>query len=182
MPSNVERWLPVVGWEGLYEVSDQGRVKSLDRVVMQANGKTRSLRGKVLKAGVNSEGYLVVRPSRAPRVKTLKVAAIVAAAFIGPRPAGLVILHGEGGKLDNSLSNLSYGTCKENEADKLRDGTHNRGERHACAKLTREQVLFARKEAASKPSEVIARLAKQWGVHQGTLRQAVRGENWGWLS
>jgi hypothetical protein len=177
-----EVWRPVVGWEGVYEVSDLGRVKSLARVVMRSNGRPQRCKERILKASRNHDGYYKVRLICAPRDKTCKVATLVALAFIGPRPEKQVVRHGPGGQLDDSLANLCWGTEKENAADKLRDGTHNRGEQNSGAKLTQEQVLLARKEAASKPRGAIARLAKEWGVHHETLRQAVIGKNWGHLN
>jgi hypothetical protein len=176
-----EVWRPVVGWEGLYEVSDWGRVKSLARVVPRSNGRRQKVRERILKAGRNSDGYFMVRLICTPKAKTYKVATLVALAFIGPRPEKQVVRHGLGGQLDDSLANLCWGTEKQNMADKIRDGTHARGEQNGGVKLTKEQVLLARREAGSNPRGVIARLAKQWGVHHETLRQAVRGKTWGWL-
>ena len=106
---------------------------------------------------------------------------MVAEAFIGPRPPGLEVLHGDGGKLDNSLPNLRYGTPVDNAADRIRDDTHNRGERNYNAKLTREQVLLARQLAATGPRGTRSRLAREWGVHRATVNDAVRGARWAWL-
>jgi hypothetical protein len=93
----------------------------------------------------------------------------------------LLVLHGRGGVLDNRLSNLRYGTYEENEADKLADGTHQLGERNNRAKLTREQVLIARRLVASGPKGTCSRLARGWGVSPEALSYAVRGKNWAWL-
>ena len=125
-----ELWLPVTGYEGLYEVSSWARVKSLHRAITHCDGRVRQYPGKVLKPAPNAKGYLTVSLCKNGVSTTHAIHSLVAAAFIGPRPPGLQVLHGSAGQHNNSPSNLSYGTPKENEADKLRDGTHTRGERN----------------------------------------------------
>lgn len=107
-----EIWLPVVEYEGLYEVSNLGRVRSLDRIDVVS----RRLKGRVLKQALNSRGYLhVVLCNVKP--KTHLVHSLVAVSFIGPRPDGHDVCHGPAGKLDNSVENLSYGSRRKNSAD-----------------------------------------------------------------
>lgn len=111
-----EEWRPVVDFEGLYEVSDKGRVKSLPR----AGG--RQLPEYVLKPYLSSKdphrAYLNVHLRNAEgRAVTRKVHRLVAEAFIGPLPPGQVVRHGLGGPSDNRLENLCYGTTAQNVAD-----------------------------------------------------------------
>ena len=82
-----ERWLPVVGWEGLYEVSDLGRVRSLPR---------NTTRGRVLRANPAANGYRQATVFRQGHPKSVYVHHLVAEAFIGPRPEGLEIRHLDG--------------------------------------------------------------------------------------
>jgi hypothetical protein len=171
-----------VGWEGLYEISDQGRVKSLDRVVMRSNGNPQRWKERILKPGPSTYGHLFVSLHKNGAGRSRSVHSLVAEAFIGPRPDGLQVCHGEGGKLDNSLANLRYATPVENHADRLRDGTHNRGEGSYQAKLTAEQVKEARRLVATGPKGTQARLAKEWGVGRPALNQAVKGISWSWLT
>lgn len=120
-----ELWRPVVGWEAQYEVSNRGRVRSLNRLVNAGNrnGSKRlnRIKGMVLKGTPDRDGYLKVnlRDGRGG-VKTRVVHALVAEAWIGPRPLGYDVCHGPGGTRDNSLSNLRYDTRAANEADKRR--------------------------------------------------------------
>jgi len=181
MQSIVEQWLPVVGFEGLYEISNWGRVRSLDQVVMRSDGRTRRAEGRILKPSDNGSGYLVVNLCKNGVRAQRKVHSLVAAAFIGPRPAGQQVRHGKNGKLDNRPENLSYGTIAENMADKLRDGTHTRGKRNGLAKLTEEMVLEARRLDATGPRGTLTRLARDWGVTQSALHHAVNGRSWSWL-
>ena len=173
-----ELWRPVIGWEGFYEVSDLGRVKSLARTTC----KGVEIRERILRQVVGSNGYLKVGLRANGKGATKSVHGLVAAAFIGPRPSGLVVLHDTGGSLDNRLANLSYGTQAKNMGpDRLRDDTHIRGERNYQAKLTAEQVLEARRLVAANPKQTRAILARQWGVTYSTLNNAVNGRTWTWL-
>jgi hypothetical protein len=100
---------------------------------------------------------------------------LVAEAFIGPRPDGMVVCHGAAGPLDNSAANLSYGTQAQNMADKRRDGTEQVGETHPRAKLSNEQVVEIRARAASTP---LRQLAREFCVSQRTIQLIVRRKNW----
>ncbi len=180
MQSSVERWLPIFGWEGLYEVSSQGRVRSLDRVVAYKNGATRAWPSRILKPSQRG-GYLRVQLSRPGNLVDRSVHDLVAGAFLGPRPEGLIVLHGKGGRHDNSVANLSYGThAKNNGEDRIRDGTDLRGERNHRSTLTPEVVLYARAERAKGRS--VRAIARELGRPYNSLWRAVAGHNWGWLS
>ena len=117
------RWLPVVGSPG-YEVSDHGDVKSWHR-----NTKI----GRILKQSPDHDGYPSVGLYDSNRVrKTTKVATIVALAFLGSRPAGLVVRHLDGDKNNSSVDNLAYGTVAENIQDQMLHGTHRQTSKTHC--------------------------------------------------
>lgn len=136
---SAEIWKPVRGHEGAYEVSDHGRVKSLGRTVWRKVGKgsapDRPLpvyhAGRVLRPGRSSNGYLTVHLGG----KSVPVQWLVAEAFIGPRPEGLLVLHGDGDRQNNRPQNLRYGTSLENAADKAAHGRETRGSQYRSAKL-----------------------------------------------
>lgn len=121
---STERWLPVVGWEGLYEVSNFGRVRSIDRVVKGRHGPTR-YKGRVLRPGRNKTApYFMVQLAETgrKRKKHCYVHDLVLAAFVGPKPAGMEVCHGRNGQQDNSLDNLRYDTRSANAQDRLAFG------------------------------------------------------------
>ena len=120
-----ERWRDVVGYEGLYQVSDLGRVRSLDRIVRNSRGGTWKQKGCILQSFPgNQRGYLSVNLYRNGIQRKIYVHQLVALIFIGPIPADHVIRHGPNGILDNAISNLCYGTKSDDGLDKRRDGTH----------------------------------------------------------
>ena len=118
-----EIWVPVKGYEDVYEVSNFGEVRSLERTITPRNKKSYVIKQRSLRPGLNSMGYQTVSLCRQGKCKTFKVHALVAIAFLGPRPDKQIVRHGAKGKLNNSVQNLCYGTYKDNERDKIRDNT-----------------------------------------------------------
>jgi hypothetical protein len=119
-----ERWLDVPGYEGSYEVSDHGQVRSIDRVIYYIDGRSRWYPGLLLGQRVKKStrsSYLVVAIGKQQRhcVHTL-----VLTAFVGPRPLGKEGCHYDGDHFNNRLTNLRWGTPTENAADLARYGIH----------------------------------------------------------
>ena len=105
-----EIWKAVPGYEGLYEVSDLGRVRSF----------ARGVNGRLLKPGKASNGYFTVCLGRG---KSRTLHSLVAEAFIGPKPSGQEVLHKDGTRTNNCVHNLRYGTRAENIRDAVVQGT-----------------------------------------------------------
>lgn len=110
-----EIWKPVVGYEGLYEVSSYGNVRSLDRVVTKRNGVNHTVVGRVLSERISNKGYRIASIRDAHKQpKTYSVHRLVMEAFCGKRPVGKEINHIDGNRLNNRLENLEYVTHTEN--------------------------------------------------------------------
>lgn len=114
-----ETWRPVVGYEGYYEVSNNGRVRTVGRI----SSYGRPVRERVLKPDLSGI-YPQVKLARDGRGRTSRIHALVAEAFIGPRPAGMEVCHTNGNHADNRLENLRYDTHSENQRDTVRLGLH----------------------------------------------------------
>jgi hypothetical protein len=121
--SGGEKWRPVPGFERTYEVSSLGRIRSIPRP---------RTRGGIRKQYVTNAGYLAVILSQDGKTSNLSVHALVAAAFIGPRPEGMEVRHIDGDQLNLSASNLAYGTHSSNMLDKVRHGTHHEANKTHC--------------------------------------------------
>lgn len=112
-----ERWLPVVGFEGWYSVSNQGRVRSENRVITRSDGVVTNWPSRMMSTPPGFKGYPVVTLQQVGRIRKRRVHALVAEAFIGPRPRGQEVLHWDGDPANCRLSNLRYGTHAENGKD-----------------------------------------------------------------
>jgi hypothetical protein len=182
MDQSLERWLPVIGYEGLYEVSDHGRVRSLPRIVLaRRNGGVfpRKVKGFLLAHSKNSYGYPMVMLCINGAKKWKPVHTLVMRAFVGPSN-GLDVRHLDGSRENNVLTNLCYGTRAENVADSRAHGTIARGTKNGHARLTDAQVRFAR--SMKRTNHVSQKqLANIWGVDPSTVSYAVSGASWGWL-
>lgn len=142
-----ETWAAVVGWEGLYEVSDRGRVRGLDRIIQRGNSSMR-IPGRMKVAQANHDGRLRVHLQRAGSSVKLQVHRLVLQAFVGPCPPGMECRHLNGDEQDNRVENLRWGTPSENARDRVRHGTHNRTSRTHCP---RGHALEPRNLVARRP-------------------------------
>jgi hypothetical protein len=132
-----ERWLPVVGYEGYYEVSDHGRARSLDRWIEALNrwgSVNRYFRlGTVLRnSRVEQDPYARVSLSITGVVHKKLVHRLVLEAFVGPPPRGRIACHGPAGSSDNRLNNLRWDTDSANTQDLVRSGNHHLARRNIC--------------------------------------------------
>lgn len=142
-----ETWLPAVGFPG-YEISDQGRVKSLPRRNLQ--GAMR--RGRILKTDV-LDGYHLVRLARDGVKHARTVHSLVLEAFVGLRPDGFQTRHLNGVRGDNCLENLCWGSIQENRVDQKRHGTGMQGANNPKAKFNEvdvERVFDLRRHGLSQ--------------------------------
>lgn len=171
-----ERWLPVVGFEGLYEVSDLGRVRSVDRWI-QRRSKTGTphphrLRGRLLTPLARDPRYWSVQLGNG---NMRRVHDLVAEAFIGPRPLGQMVLHADDDGHHNAASNLRYGSNRENRADHRRNSAERGRLLRSDGRLLASDVVHIKALLPSTSPRVIARA---WGVSRGCIEGIKRGVNW----
>lgn len=126
--STLEVWRPVPGYDGAYEVSSIGRVRSLDRF----NSAGRFTRGRVLRAPINNEGYRQVSLCVANTQKGCRVHRLVCWAFNGPPGPEDVVRHLDGDALNNCADNLAWGTASENARDAVVHRTNNNAAKDFC--------------------------------------------------
>jgi len=120
--SEQEQWRPVVGYEGLYEVSDQGRVRALAKVIAPSDGRRPYVRpAQTRKIQFDYNGYCKVSLSKDGRIECAFVHRLVLEAFVRPRPPGMEVCHKDGSKANNQPSNLRWGTKSENNLERFRE-------------------------------------------------------------
>lgn len=134
MSNDTERWLPVVGYEGYYEVSDLGRVRSLDRVIRYRTGRCEHRPGRVLKPWLTPGGRRSVHLYKNLKSSPTTIYSLVLAAFSGPRPVGQEACHNNGDKTDDRLVNLRWDTKSANTLDMVAHGVHHAARRTRCSR------------------------------------------------
>jgi hypothetical protein len=170
-----EEWRPVVGFEDLYEVSDQGRVRSLDRVIVRGGFPAR-YRGRVLRQAHLASGYRSVVLSDHGVQKSFLVHDLVLSSFVGPCPPGRVHrCHNDGDKANNHLVNLRYDTVAGNASDRARHGTLLHSDGHPNARLTRADVAEIRRRYRSS---LKADLAAEFGVNENHIYRIAARKRW----
>lgn len=131
-----EEWRAVVGYEGLYEVSNLGRVKSLERRMVRTNGTPHLIRERLLKLSVPRLGHVRVTLYKLggglKKSRKLQVHRMVLEAFVGPCPEGMEALHWNDTPGENYLTNLRWGTPSENRHDLVRNGNHGMSRKTHC--------------------------------------------------
>lgn len=169
----METWKAVPGFEGLYEVSDLGRVRSLDRTIIDTLGRVRRLRGVLRKIQYDDHGYPMVSLGR--ECARCRVHDLVLGAFVGPKPDGWQVCHRDDKKANNALTNLRYDTVAGNVADKISNGRTKQGENCHFHKVTEPEVASIRSLAGVIPQTAIA---EQFGLTQQGVSDIVRRKAW----
>lgn len=179
------KFLPVVGWEGIYQVNECGDVISLPRVILRRDGNKQRFNGGPLKQFLNTNGYCVVRLSDASngRREIARVHRLVAEAFL-PNPYGKPeVNHIDGNKANPHLINLEWVTPQENRKHAWETGLRNRshlpaykGEMQANSKLNNQSISEIR---------MLRGLGASFGslaVSKRTIGRVVSGESWSHVS
>lgn len=169
----MEVWRPVPGYEDKYEVSDRGRVRSLDRICVGKDGREELHHGKILKPQKMKNNYLEVFLRDGKKRLHRTIHSLVAEAFLGPRPEGCDILHLDGDRENNVPANLSYNTRAENL-----HSTYRYGGRQATGKLFLTDVDDVR--ARLEHGESSYSIARDYGVHPTAIYHIRDGKTFGW--
>lgn len=156
----MENWKNVVDFEGIYEVSDLGNIRS---------AKTKQLK----KITIDNHGRPYLGLWKNNKQKIVKPHKLVLEAFVGKAPKGMECCHNDGNQKNNKLDNLRWDTPKNNHADKLKHGTSNTGERCNWAKLTKVQVIAIRADTRTQKE-----IAVEYGVQQSQISRIKNGIRW----
>lgn len=123
-----EIWKPVPGFEGIYEVSNMGQLRSLDRVLSSG----RRWKGRILKQSLTWNGYFYLNLSKDGIYYRRYLHRLVLEAFVGPSPEGMEACHENGVRGDNRPENLRWDTRTENVKDAIKHGTHHWASKTHC--------------------------------------------------
>lgn len=170
-----EKWLPIVGYEGLYEVSDQGRVRSVDRNMVLSSGRRYTRSGRIMSFNIKwgDHPYRRVKLCSNSKPKLVLVSRLVLTAFVRPPKEGEQACHCDNDPSNNALSNLRWDTIHGNYGDRESNGTHPRGENNNRARLTVDDVMKIR--AHQGP---LSELAQKYGMSRKYISQIRSNRTW----
>jgi len=167
-----EAWRPVVGFEGYYEVSSKGNVRSVDRILSHG----RSRRGKSLSLKTSKSGHKNIRLCKSGRHHWKWVHRLVLEAFVGSCPDGYLGCHSNGISGDNRLENLRWDTPQANEADKELHGTIMRGAANGMSRLSDAKVSEIRRRLSQ--GCLGKHLAAEFGVTAANISSIAQMKTW----
>jgi hypothetical protein len=176
-----EKYKDVFGYEGLYQVSNYGNVKSIDRLIRNSRNKNCFVKcsGKKIKPFFKN-GYKFVALSKNGKPRHHYIHRLVLTAFVGPPKSKKECRHLDGNRRNNNVSNLEWGTRKQNMADAIEHGRTTRGEKNARSKLKKEEVWLIRKILKAKVASQYF-VAKMFKTSQANISMIGTRTNWGWL-
>jgi len=171
-----EIWKDIPGWEGFYQASDYGQIKSLSRKITLYNNGTYYTKEKIKNQSINRKGYPIVSLNKPEIQKTMTVHRLVALTFtpnVNNKPE---INHIDGNKLNNNINNLEWCTAKENSKHAVKLGLKkgNFGEKNGLSKVTKEIVKLIRKSNTLSGKE----LAQILNVSETTISSIARYKTW----
>lgn len=175
MAQSEEIWKDIVGWEGLYQVSNLGRIKSLSRVVKVVghNHSEARISEKILKSVIRKLGYEMVTICKVNIHKHKQVHRVVAEVFI-PNPDNKPnINHIDCNPLNNKVENLEWCTQKENREHAKKMGRVPWGQSHFKAKITQDDAI-----AIKNSAERTSILANQYGISMSSIGDIRKGRTW----
>lgn len=176
-----ELWLPVIGFVGVYEVSNLGRVKSLSRVVTRGDS-VMHLKETLLKPGLSGYRggqYWMVVLRHEGTVRTARVHRLVCESFLAQPKGYVYVNHKDGDKLNNHINNLEWCTSSQNQAHAYRTGLRakNIGVRNGRSKLSEETVRQIKHLLSKGVTQ--ASIARQLGVSKIRVNSIKSGRTWG---
>ena len=169
-----EMWRDIKGYEGLYQVSNLGRVKSLSRFHNNNSGGYLS-KERILKQSIK-RGYLTVGLCNSGKVKTYSVHRLVAIAFIDNPNNKKAVNHIDGNKTNNNVDNLEWCTYSENQKHAYKTGLHKSttGEKSSFNKLNAIEVEDIRKNFDGNYKKI----AEKYSVSERTIKRIIKRETW----
>jgi len=171
-----EVWKPVVGYEGYYEISNLGNVRSIDRVINGGRWGTEHRKGSNIKLRFQKNNHVSVKLHKDGKRTTHHLAALLLESFVCIRPEGMFACHNDGNGYNNDLSNLRWDTPKGNMADAIKHGTLHSGEKHYASVLKEGEVALIKKLLKNNVNIIL--ISKMFNVSRGAVYKIKYGRSW----
>ena len=180
MIDNEEIWKGVVGWEELYQISNKGTIRALDRMVQHSRTGTMFLRrGKMFTKGtITSAGYMTITLCNTGSMKfTKKIHQLVGQAFIRNPENKRFINHKDGNKQNNNDWNLEWSTIDENNDHALENGLNNQAGSYNRNTFFVEEDIRKIRELLTEGNSQYS-IAKSYGVSQTCIQYIKTRKTW----
>lgn len=176
----IEKFVDIPGYEGLYKVSNLGRVYSMPKKWISGKGGNRFHSGKVLKQSINKSGYCYVNLFKNKKIKSMRVHRLVMYSFYGE--SKLQVNHLDGDKANNKLDNLEYCTAKENvrHAHDVLCIKKLNGSNHGNSLLEESQVYRIKfiKKYCNVKNGYWSKLADSLNVSKYCISKIINNKHW----
>lgn len=175
-----EIWKDVIGYKGLYQVSNLGNVKSIVGIRLDKRGRFYKMPVKILKPQWDRGGYFHVSLYKNKKVSHKLIHKLVLEAFVSPCPTGYYGNHKDGNRTNNNLDNLEWCTPGENNLHAFRVLKRKpvcvSGEKNWNAKITNGDVMLARQ--LRKSGFTYQQIADKLGIVKSHAKRVVDGDSW----
>lgn len=163
-------WKDIVGYEGIYQISDTGRIKR----ILASQGAQQ---GKILSLSLDGGGYLCINLYKNKKKTRHRIHRLVLQTFIGIQPSPKhETRHLDGCRINNKYTNLTWGTRRENMEDAVKHGTATIGTKNAGAKFTKGDIKKIRHLLFTGMSSTA--IAKQFNVSQSIISDIKTGKSY----
>lgn len=171
-----EIWKDIEGYEGYYQISNFGRVKSLSRLVIQRNGNNYLTKEKLMKIKQKRNKYLFVTLTLEGSISNKYIHRLVLYHFGYKDGCGdLQVNHKDFNVINNRVDNLEWVTYRQNFEHRFINGRVPKGEQVSNSKLTGENVLNIKKEI---PHKTLSEIAEKYEVSFQNISNIKRGKTW----
>lgn len=180
--NDIEIWRPISRFEGLYDVSSHGNVKSIQRVVSHSICGTKTINARILKKILPCK-YYTVKLSKDGVIEVASIHVLVATAFHKNHENKKCVNHKDGNKLNNHHSNLEWATYAENNKHAFQIGVRShKGDKCPSSKLKTSQVIEIKQILQSGTKTTLKAIGEMFGVSWSTIRDIKKGFTWTHLS
>lgn len=177
----VEIWKDIENFEGMYQVSDMGRIRSLARTKVLSNGRKLTIREKILTGHIDTKGYLQVELRKDGKRNISCIHRLVASAFIENPERKEQVNHKDGNKRNNAVENLEWVTCEENIHHAWKHGlnTASKGQKHPNSILTDEQAKWIKEHYIPRDKKYgMSAMARMFGISTCPIYNIIHEKGW----
>ena len=174
-----EIWKDIKGYEGYYQISNCGRVKSLERTAIAKCNSIRRVPEKILSICNDKDGYNIITLTKNSKKKTFKIHRLISQYFIRNPKNKPEVNHKDGNKQNNNINNLEWATESENTTHAHKIGLiDEKGEKNPNSKLSKNQVIQIKKELKTPYWGIGVSLAKKFNVSVGMIKDINVNRTW----